>query len=183
MPPSLNLRWTSLLSSKPSASGPPRNGRAFCRSTTHFKSNNDPSLTLRRYYIDPHCVVVRGKPSAKLADKLEKDEKIRVAEQVKELGEAGLEAAAAKLEAAKSEHDRPIPSDILTSFPVPDVKSISWIPVQSLQEAGKGRETRRTPVPNEELTKHVQADESPLPFFVQYDHVKVNRTSRPSNKR
>ncbi|EIN14202.1 hypothetical protein PUNSTDRAFT_49027 [Punctularia strigosozonata HHB-11173 SS5] len=127
---------------------------------------------LQKYYIDPHCVVVRGKPSAKLADKLEKDEKIRVAEQVKELGEAGLAAAAAKLEAAKSEHDRPIPSDILTSFPVPNVKSISWIPVQSLQEAGKGRETRRTPVPNEELTKHVHAHGSPLPFFVQYDHVK-----------
>jgi Zn-dependent M16 (insulinase) family peptidase len=131
---------------------------------------------VNRYYIDPNAIVVRGKPSSALADKLEKDEKSRIAEQAKQLGKTGLEKAAAELETAKKEHDREIPTDILTSFPVPNVKSISWMPVQSLQDSGKGRPARQTTAPSEELTKHIQADGSALPFFVQYDYVKVRST-------
>jgi hypothetical protein len=129
---------------------------------------------LHRYYVEPPCIVIRGKPSAALADRLEKDEKARLAKQVEELGPDGLEKATKLLEEAKEEHARPIPEDILTSFPVPDVKSISWIPVRSVQEKGKGR----VPIavgatPADDLKKHIEADGEELPFFVQFDDVKV----------
>ena len=127
-----------------------------------------------RYYIDQPSVVIIGKPSAMLADKLERDEKARLAEQVKKLGPEGLEEAVKKLEEAKGEHSKPIPTDVLSSFPIPDVKSIFWIPVQSVQEPGKGRKVNsRYKSTNGTLQKYIESDGRPLPFFVQYDHVEV----------
>ena len=73
---------------------------------------------------------------------------------------------------AKAEHDKPIPTEVLKSFPLPDVKSISWIPVQSVQQAGAGRKSGPPSVAND-INRHVSGDGPPLPFFVQYDHVKV----------
>ncbi|KAF9822062.1 hypothetical protein IEO21_00056 [Rhodonia placenta] len=128
---------------------------------------------LKKYYVDPPRIVIRGKPSGAMADKLEQDEKKRIAEQKEHLGPDGLAEAAKELEGAKKEHEAEIPKDILTSFPVPDVKSISWIPVQSVQEVGVGEGRKRIvhPTGNAELLKHIESDGQTLPFFVQYDHV------------
>ena len=52
------------------------------------------------------------------------------------------------------------------------MKSISWIPVQSVQQAGAGRKSGGATVAND-ISRHVSGDGPPLPFFVQYDHVKV----------
>jgi Zn-dependent M16 (insulinase) family peptidase len=109
-----------------------------------------------------------------MAEKLEQDEKARLAVQREKLGPDGLAKAEQELEAAKAEHEKPIPTDVLTSFPVPDVKSISWIPVQSVQEPGKGRSTAVQGSGQSQLSKHIQSDGAPLSMFVQYDHVKVN---------
>jgi Zn-dependent M16 (insulinase) family peptidase len=125
-----------------------------------------------RYFIDPQCLVVRGRPSANMADKLEREEKARIAAQVKKLGPSGLAKAAQELEAAKCEHEKPIPTEVLTAFPVPDVKSISWIPVQSVQERGVGR-APASQVAGSELSRYIESDGNPLPFFVEYDYVKV----------
>jgi Zn-dependent M16 (insulinase) family peptidase len=118
--------------------------------------------------------VVRGKPSASLADKLESDEKARVAAQVARLGADGLKNAKKVLEEAKEEHEKPIPTELLLDFAVPSVKSIAFIPVQSLQEQGRGRAASMKAIESEPLTAHIQSDGSPLPFFVQYDHVEVS---------
>ena len=126
------------------------------------------NCSLFRYYIDPPSIVVRGQPSAAMAEKLEKDEKVRIAAQVKHLGPKGLEDAAKLLEKAKAEHDKPIPVEILKAFPVPDVKSISWIPVDSVHEKGKV-----DVVGQGKLRKHVEGDGGPLPFFIGFDHVQV----------
>lgn len=125
-----------------------------------------------RYFVDPKRVVVRGKPSAAFADRLEKEEKARIAKQKADLGPEGLAQKAKELEEAKAEHEKPIPTEILKAFPVPDVKSISWIPVQSVQQAGTGRPSR-TPNVENDVSRHVSADGPPPSFFVQYDHVKV----------
>lgn len=118
--------------------------------------------------------MVLGKPSASLADNLEKAEKARIIDQIEKLGPEGLKEAERKLEAAKAEHSKPIPSGILTSFPVPDVKSIAWIPVQSVQEPGKGRKPNPHGVStNGDLQNHIESDGNALPFFVEYDHVEV----------
>ncbi|KAI0094759.1 Metalloenzyme, LuxS/M16 peptidase-like protein [Irpex rosettiformis] len=138
-----------------------------------WSSDDWVNLLKKLYYIDPHRIVLVGKPSAVMAKRLEDEEKTRLEKQKETLGNEGLEKAREKLEVAKAEHDIPIPTDILTNFPVPDVKSISWIPVSSLQEVGAGAGRHKTihQHNNEDLTKHVQADGSVLPFFVQYDHV------------
>jgi Zn-dependent M16 (insulinase) family peptidase len=125
-----------------------------------------------RYFVDPKRVVVRGKPSAAFADRLEKEEKARIAKQKADLGPEGLAQQAKELEEAKAEHEKPIPTEILKAFPVPDVKSISWIPVQSVQQAGTGRPSR-TPNVENDVSRYVSADGPPPSFFVQYDHVKV----------
>lgn len=126
-----------------------------------------------RYLINRPYIVIIGKPSTTLAEKLEQDEKARLATQLEKLGPDGLALAERELEAAKAEHEKPIPTDVLTSFPVPDVKSISWIPVQSVQEPGKGRSTTVQSSEQSQLSKHIHSDGAPLSMFVQYDHVKV----------
>lgn len=108
-----------------------------------------------------------------MADKLEKDEKARIAAQVKKLGPEGLTKVEKLLEDAKAEHDKPIPTNIITAFPVPDVKTITWISVQSVQEPGKGRKVV-APSSGNPLSKHISQDGDALPFFVQYDHVQVS---------
>ncbi|KAH9082169.1 Metalloenzyme, LuxS/M16 peptidase-like protein [Lactarius deliciosus] len=131
---------------------------------------------INKYFVDPKRIVVRGRPSAAVADRIEKEEKARTAKQKEALGPEGLARKAKELEEAKAEHDKPIPTEILKSFPVPNVKSISWIPVQSVQQAGIGRKGRAPTVEND-VSRHVNADGAPLPFFVQYDHVKSDFVS------
>ena len=125
-----------------------------------------------RYFVTPKRVVVRGKPSAAVVDRLEKEEKARIEAQKAILGPEGLAQKAKELEEAKAEHDKPIPTEVLKSFPVPDVKTISWIPVQSVQQAGIGRKSAM-PTETNDISHHVSRDGPPLPFFVEYDHVKV----------
>ena len=108
-----------------------------------------------------------------MADRLEKNEKARIASQVERLGPEGLKKAEVDLEMAKAEHGKAVPTEILTSFPVPDVKSISWLSVQSVQEPGIGRKFVNGALANSPLSKHVDSDGGTLPFFVGYDHVEV----------
>jgi hypothetical protein len=111
-----------------------------------------------------------------MAKRLEKDDKARLAAQVEQLGPDGLAKAAKVLADAKAENDKPIPEEILTAFPVPDVKSISWIPVRSAQLPGTGRaQPHAAGEGADELMRHIESDGEPLPFFVQYDDVKVRR--------
>ena len=108
-----------------------------------------------------------------MADKLEKDEKARIAAQVERLGPEGLKEAEVELEVAKAEHGKVVPVEIITSFPVPDVKSISWLSVQSVQEPGIGRNPVHWASASPPLSKFIGSDGNLLPFFVEYDHVEV----------
>lgn len=108
-----------------------------------------------------------------MAKRIAEEEKVRLSKQKEALGKDGLEEAERELEAAKKEHEKEIPGKILNDFPVPDVKSIAWIPLKSLQEVGSGRHKTVDQCDNEELQRHIQSDGPPLPFFVQYDHVEV----------
>ncbi|KAL7526503.1 hypothetical protein ACHAXR_003322, partial [Thalassiosira sp. AJA248-18] len=56
-------------------------------------------------------------------------EKEREAQQAKDLGEEGLESLAKTLEGAMAENEQPIPEDILTSLPVPDIEKVKSIPL------------------------------------------------------
>lgn len=86
---------------------------------------------LRKWVADNEHVSILGKPSAKLAKKTEEDEKKRVAEQQKRLGEEGLKELQKKLEEAKAENDREIPKELLGKFKVPGVESIHFIKTET----------------------------------------------------
>ncbi|KAJ3898894.1 hypothetical protein F5879DRAFT_994308 [Lentinula edodes] len=58
--------------------------------------------------------------SAALVTKLEMDEKKCLAAQVKRLGPEGIKAAAKELEEVKVEHDKPLPTTVLTQCQIPD---------------------------------------------------------------
>ena len=82
---------------------------------------------LRTWMADAHHVSILGKPSAKLAKKIKEEEKVRVAERVKNLGEAGLKELARKVEEAKALNDIPIPEEVIGQFEVPGTESIHFI--------------------------------------------------------
>ncbi len=73
--------------------------------------------------------VVFGKPSAALSNRIQESEQERESQQSKDLGVEGLARLAKILEAAMEENERPIPGDILTSLPVPDVAKVPSIPL------------------------------------------------------
>lgn len=120
---------------------------------------------------------MRGKPSAALAEKLEKDERARLDAQIAKLGPEGLARLQKELDNAKAENDAPIPEKVLTDFPVPEVHSISWIAVQSAKNIPGTVEVEKAQegvlVNSIELARHIKADETKLPLMVHYDHITV----------
>ncbi|KAH7100191.1 Metalloenzyme, LuxS/M16 peptidase-like protein [Auriculariales sp. MPI-PUGE-AT-0066] len=127
---------------------------------------------IKRYLIDAHRIVVCAKPSSALQERIESEENTRVAAQVERLGPEGLKRLAEELEAAKADNDKPVPQDMLTTFPVPDVKTINWIPVTSAQNLGTGRVV---PAPGgEDLAKHISADGVDLAAFVSFHQIQSN---------
>lgn len=89
---------------------------------------------------------------------------------MKTLGPEGLARKKEELQKAKAENEKPIPDDILTSFPIPDVETISWIPVKSFQEPLSGAGVAKC---DSDIAKHIISDGLALPFFVHYEHVQV----------
>lgn len=153
------------------ASGRSSSGKTFCKRACALHDFLPDSDSGRSYFIDAHRVVVRAKPSSALQEKLETEENARVEEQVKKLGPEGLKKLAEELEAAKEENDKPVPQDVLTSFPVPSVSSIGWIPVTSVQNRARGR---LVPAPGgEKLAEHIAKDGVELPVFVSFHHIQV----------
>ncbi|KAH8114466.1 Metalloenzyme, LuxS/M16 peptidase-like protein [Phellopilus nigrolimitatus] len=126
---------------------------------------------IKRYYIGSPSVVIRGRPSRELTDRLKREESARINARVQKRDPEGLAKAKYELENAKKDNNVPIPEAVLTKFPVPDVSSIAWIPVQSVQEGGKVKPTSTSKTDNSQLRKHINADGSKLPFFVHFDHV------------
>jgi Zn-dependent M16 (insulinase) family peptidase len=122
--------------------------------------------TSRRYFLKAHSITTIGEPSASLADKLEKDEKDRVAATVARLGPAGLAKLTQEITDAQTENDRPIPPAIIKKFDVPDVTLIEWFEVDTARSEGvaKGAERRES-----EVQKHIDAEGAEVPLFIQFD--------------
>lgn len=83
----------------------------------------------KKYILDRPMVVVLGKPSASMATKIADDEKERESQQAKDLGEEGLKRLADTLDEAMAKNEEPIPEEILTSLPVPDLEKVPSIPL------------------------------------------------------
>lgn len=125
---------------------------------------------LRKWISDADHVTILGKPSASLSKKIEKEEKDRVAAQIKALGEEGLKEKERKLAEAKAENSKEIPKDLLERFKVPDTKSIHFINTTTAR-SGAARDIGRLDNPIQEI---VDGEKSDLPLFVHFEHVPTN---------
>lgn len=154
--------------------GPPREVCNFV--SPCFLDSSATESRFSRFYVNNNSVIIKSKPSAKLSESLEAAEKARIAEQKQALGPEGIEKVTKLLENAKKEHEKSIPSEVLTGFPVPDVKSISWIPVQSVRNdpsVANGTPPEARDIHGNRLEEHVKKDGEDLPFFVHFSNVKV----------
>jgi Zn-dependent M16 (insulinase) family peptidase len=124
--------------------------------------------TAIRYYVDAHAITIIGKPSSSLADTLEKDEKARIAATVARLGPEGLAKLAKDVEDAQVENDKPVPSEMISKFKVPDVNLIDWISVDSARSNGVAKSGSSATIASK-IRDHVNADGAELPLFIQFD--------------
>lgn len=102
-----------------------------------------------------------------MADTLEKDEKARIAATVARLGPEGLAKLAKDVEDAQIENDKPVPSEMISKFKVPNVNLIDWISVDSARSNGVAKNNMRAT--DNKVQAHIDADGAELPLFIQFD--------------
>ncbi|UZJ56905.1 hypothetical protein CBS101457_006225 [Exobasidium rhododendri] len=137
---------------------------------------------LRRWFIDNNRLVISGKPSAQMADRLKKETQDLIQKRKVELGETGLAKLDKALQDAQKLNDLEIPKKMLSDFQIPDVKSINWIEVGTVTEGSintaSGHLSSRATATNaldEKLQSHLakEGDWQP-PFFVQWNQIPSN---------
>ena len=124
----------------------------------------------RKWIVDANSSTLLAKPSQTLSEKLEKDEQARVTKQKEELGEKKLKELAERLEEAKKENDQEIPKELLRKYPIPAAESIRFIDTDTAR-AGLARKVARS---DSEIQKRIDADDSKLPLYLHFEHVKSN---------
>lgn len=137
---------------------------------------------MNSWLIDNARVVVSGNPSAKLADKIKKDTQALVEERKAKLGEQGLAQLEKVLQDAQKVNDVDVPKEMLSSFSIPDVKSINWINVGTVTEGSIRTplghlKTEKGPLPSadEQLRKHLDSESQwRAPYFVQWNQIPSN---------
>ena len=140
----------------------------------HFPNIFHSLRLFRRYYLDANSLTIIGKPSASLADKLEKETNDLVSHRVSELGEAGLKKLQDNIEAAQKTNDVEVPQEILSGFKIPDVDGIRWIDVKS---AGAGKNKREF---GNEVQSRLEKDDVDLPYFIQFEREWLSLLCLPS---
>lgn len=126
-----------------------------------------PLVGVDRYYVGAKSIAIIGKPSAALAESLEKEEKARIAATVARLGPEGLAKLAKDVEDAQLENDREIPTEMISQFKVPNVNLIEWIHIDSARSNGVASSDVASM--KNRVQDHVDADGAELPLFIQFD--------------
>ncbi|KAJ9110677.1 hypothetical protein QFC19_001506 [Naganishia cerealis] len=122
-----------------------------------------------RLFVDNPSIVIIGKPSAALAEKITKEQADLLEATKARLGPQGLEAKAAELAQAQQENDREIPEKMITDFPISDAGKIDWIPVESGVNTVDAQATK-----SGKVQTYLDQDGDKLPYFVHYSHVQSN---------
>ena len=117
----------------------------------------------------PH-VSILGRPSAQLSKMIKQNEEARITTQQKELGQAGLQQLAEKLESAKAQNSKEIPKHLLDSFQTPDTSSIHFIHTTTAR-SGAALDLGR---PMNKIQSIVDQDRSEAALFIQFEHVSSN---------
>jgi hypothetical protein len=113
--------------------------------------------------------------------RLESEEKKRIQEQITRLGPEGLEKQGQIVAEAKAENEEPMPDQEVGSISIPDVKTISWITVQSASTVADSEVLEKYEQASEPLAKHLNADAVRMPLPLHFDHVSVSPRSSANN--
>ncbi|XP_015438659.1 PREDICTED: uncharacterized protein C05D11.1-like [Dufourea novaeangliae] len=115
---------------------------------------------LKKYFLDSPLIVVKGIPSLNKQLELTEKEKERVAKQIEDLGEEGLQLKEKELEGAIAKNNIPVPDEILSSVPIPSTDLISFHHIKSYT--------------TETTEQHSRFAVTELPFYTYLDHVTTN---------
>ncbi|KAL4921289.1 Metalloenzyme, LuxS/M16 peptidase-like protein, partial [Aspergillus aurantiobrunneus] len=122
---------------------------------------------IRKWIADAAHVTIFGTPSSKMSETLKKQEEARIAAQKKQLGEDGLKKLAEKLEKAKAENDKEIPTEMLEHFKIPGIESIHFVETMTARSGAAlhlGRQDNKA-------QQIVDADGPDLPAFIHFEHI------------
>jgi Zn-dependent M16 (insulinase) family peptidase len=109
-----------------------------------------------------------------MSARLESEEKKRIQEQVAHLGPEGLKKQEQMVVDAKAKNEEPMPDEEVESISIPDVKTISWITVQSASTIPDSEALEKYEQGSEPLAKHLDADAVSMPVALHFDHVSVS---------
>lgn len=112
----------------------------------------------------PHFLTIIGKPSAALARELATKVEADKTRRIEELGRQGLACKARHLNSAQRINEKPIPREIIHSFPVPSVNRITWYRVDTARPG-------HLPISaHSELQRWLDStDATDVPFMLQFD--------------
>ncbi|XP_031560013.1 uncharacterized protein C05D11.1-like [Actinia tenebrosa] len=121
---------------------------------------------VKQYFVTAPVVTVIGEPSDQLMKTMAAEEKQRVEEQKKRLGDEGLAEKAKRLKTASDDNEIPAPVEVVSSIPVPSTSSIHFHPIKTFS--------------NRHCCNSAKADQEAstclfpvqeIPFAFQLDHV------------
>ena len=125
---------------------------------------------IKKYISDAPHVSILGVPSSRLSEKLKTDEANRIEEQKTTLGPDGLKKMQEKLDEAKAENDREIPTEVLGKFKVPSTESIHFVSTSGAR-AGLAQEIGRR---NNKFQKIIDSDAEGVSLFLDFEHIPTN---------
>ncbi|XP_076642310.1 uncharacterized protein C05D11.1 [Halictus rubicundus] len=115
---------------------------------------------LKKFLLDSPLVIVKGIPSLEKRHELTEKEKERVAKQIKDLGDKGLQLKEKELENAIAKNNVPMPNEMLSSVPIPSTDLISFHHIKHFT--------------TESIEQNSGFVLENLPFYTYLDHVNTN---------
>lgn len=112
---------------------------------------------LKNYFVEAKLITLEAYASIEEQKRLATEEKQRIEEQIKRLGEDGLKQKNDELEKAVEFNERPAPNSMLTSLPIPSLNSISFHNIVRYKT---------------DMNEKQPIDLSKTPVFTYFDNVK-----------
>lgn len=112
---------------------------------------------LNKYFVGAKSISIQGVPSVEEHEKMAKEEKERIDEQIKSLGEEGLKEKEKLVQSAVEHNDREAPESMLTSVLIPSIESINFHNIVRHRS---------------DLDQRQMIDLSDTPVYTYFDHVK-----------
>lgn len=81
---------------------------------------------IKKYFIEAKVISIKGIPSIDEQHRMAEEEKQRIEKQIADLTQKGLKKKGADLEKAITSNEKPPPTSMLTSVPIPSADSINF---------------------------------------------------------